>query len=64
MLRTLSLVQIADITNTEFAAQFSTDNRVHRAAVDPGGVRTRLAVPLRKDGALLGYVTVIRLRMC
>jgi len=53
-------VQIADITNTEFAAQFSTDNRVHRAAVDAGGVRTLLAVPLRKDGALRGYITANR----
>ena len=53
-------VQIADITNTEFAAQFSTDNRVHRAAVDAGGVRTLLAVRLRKDGALRGYITANR----
>src|SRR5262249_2210874 len=39
---------------------FSTENRVHRAAVGPGGVRTLLAVPLRKDGTLLGYVTANR----
>jgi GAF domain-containing protein len=47
-------VQIADITATP------TDSSVHRAAVGPGGVRTLLAVPLRKDGALLGYITANR----
>jgi PAS domain S-box-containing protein len=53
-------VQISDITNAEFSAQFSTDNRIHRAAVGPGGVRTLLAVPLRKDRTLLGYITANR----
>jgi GAF domain-containing protein len=53
-------IQVADITATEFAAEFSTDNRVHRAAAGPGGVRTLLAVPLRKDGTLLGYITANR----
>jgi GAF domain-containing protein len=47
-------VQIADITATP------TDSSLHRAAVGPGGVRTLLAVPLRKDGALLGYITANR----
>jgi GAF domain-containing protein len=47
-------VQIADITATP------TDSSVHRAAVGPGGVRTLLAVPLRKDGTLLGYITANR----
>jgi GAF domain-containing protein len=47
-------VQIADITSTP------TDSSVHRAAVCPGGVRTLLAVPLRKDGVLLGYITANR----
>ena len=47
-------VQISDIAAT------STDSSVHRAAVGPGGVRTLLAVPLRKDGALLGYITANR----
>jgi len=53
-------VHIADITAVEFADEFSTDNRVHRAAVRAGGVRTLLAVPLRKDGTLLGYITANR----
>jgi GAF domain-containing protein len=47
-------VQISDIAAT------SSDSSVHRAAVGPGGVRTLLAVPLRKDGALLGYITANR----
>ena len=49
-------VHIADIT----AAEFSSNNPVHRAAIGPGGVRTLLAVPLRKDGAVLGYITANR----
>ena len=53
-------IQVADITTAEFSAEFSSDDRVHRAAVGPGGVRTLLAVPLRKDGALLGYITANR----
>src|SRR5262244_432801 len=53
-------VHIADITAVEFASEFSTDNRVHRAAVRAGGVRTLLAVPLRKDSTLLGYISANR----
>jgi len=49
-------VQIADLT----AAEFSSDSSVHRAAIGPGGVRTLLAVPLRKDGRLLGYIAANR----
>jgi len=37
-----------------------SDNPVHRAAIGPGGARTLLAVPLRKDSALLGYITANR----
>jgi GAF domain-containing protein/CheY-like chemotaxis protein/HPt (histidine-containing phosphotransfer) domain-containing protein len=47
-------VQIDDIAAT------STDSSVHGAAVGPGGVRTLLAVPLRRDSALLGYITANR----
>jgi len=43
-------VQIADVT----AVEFSSDNPVHGAAVGAGGVRTLLAVPLKKEGQLLG----------
>jgi GAF domain-containing protein len=49
-------VQVADIT----AGGRAEDNPVHRAAADAGGVRTLLAVPLRKDGVLLGYITANR----
>jgi len=49
-------VQIADLT----AGEFSADDPVHCGAIGPGGVRTLLAVPLRKDGALLGYITANR----
>ena len=53
-------IQVADITAAEFAGVHSADNPVHRAAVSSGGVRTLLAVPLRKDGTLLGYITANR----
>jgi GAF domain-containing protein len=47
------VAHIADLTDPEF----SSDEPIYRAAVDLGGVRTLLMVPLRKDGALLGYFT-------
>jgi two-component system NtrC family sensor kinase len=49
-------VQIADLT----APSFTSDSPVHRAASGLGGVRTLLAVPLRKDEVLLGYITASR----
>jgi GAF domain-containing protein/CheY-like chemotaxis protein len=49
-------VHIADLT----APEFSSDSPVYRAAIGPGGVRTLLAVPLRRDGRLLGYITANR----
>jgi PAS domain S-box-containing protein len=52
-------VQIADLTAAEFAPD-TTDSPVYRAAIGPGGVRTLLAVPLRRDGRLLGYITANR----
>ena len=47
------LIHIADA-----AAQEAT-GPVHRAAIE-AGVRTVLFIPLRKDGALLGYITAHR----
>jgi adenylate cyclase len=49
-------VQITDLT----AAEFSSESPVYSAAIGLGGVRTLLAVPLRKDGHLLGYITANR----
>src|SRR6185369_5747264 len=36
------------------------DDRIGRAAVELAGARTILIIPLRKDGALLGYITAHR----
>jgi hypothetical protein len=33
---------------------------VTRAAVEIGGVRTSLSIPLRREGALLGYISAVR----
>jgi GAF domain-containing protein len=55
LLRGERVVHIADITEREF----SSDDPIHRAAVD-AGIRTVLFVPLRIDGALLGYITANR----
>src|SRR3954468_17933616 len=50
LLRGERVVHIADLTER----QFSSDDPVHRAALD-AGIRTVLFVPLRRDRALLGY---------
>ncbi len=50
------VVHIADLT----AAQFSSDDPIHRAATGSAGARTLLAVALRKDDVLLGYITANR----
>ena len=49
-------VHIVDLA----AAEFASDSPVYRAAIGPGAVRTLLAVPLRKGGRLLGYITANR----
>jgi two-component system NtrC family sensor kinase len=51
------VVHIADMTAMEFS--ISPDEAIRRAAVE-AGLRTVLFVPLRKDGALLGYITANR----
>jgi GAF domain-containing protein len=48
------IVDLLEIANTY------PDQRLPRAAVELGGVRTLLIVPLRKDGALLGVITAYR----
>jgi GAF domain-containing protein len=50
------IVHIADLMVEEPAS----DDPVYRAAIDLGGVRTLLFVPLRNDRALLGYLTASR----
>jgi signal transduction histidine kinase len=50
-------VHIADAADDEGYRQ---GNPVRRALVDVGGTRTYLAVPLRKDGAMVGGFTIYR----
>src|SRR5215471_5281896 len=52
-----ALSHIHDLS--EVATRYPGDP-LPRAAVDLGGVRTLLVVPLRKDGALLGVITAYR----
>jgi GAF domain-containing protein len=54
------LVHIADLMEIADAA---SDEPMPRAAVDLGGIRTLLMVPLRKDDALLGVITAYRLEV-
>ena len=51
-----SVIHIPDMA----ALNPSPDNRIGHAAVALGHVRTLLIIPLRKDGALLGYLTAHR----
>jgi two-component system NtrC family sensor kinase len=52
MLKGASLVHLLDVRDSEFA--------IPRAAAELEGVRTIVYVPLRKDSALLGYITAYR----
>jgi class 3 adenylate cyclase len=49
-------IHTADLTE----AEVSSESPFHRAAVDLGGVRSVLVVPLRRDGAILGAITAFR----
>jgi GAF domain-containing protein len=50
-------VQIADLVETE---AYRNGNPATVASVELGGVRTLLAVPLRKDGAVVGIIDLFR----
>jgi GAF domain-containing protein len=57
LIRGEPLVHVADLAEI---AEAAPDEPMVQAAVGLGGVRTLLAVPLRKDGALLGIITSYR----
>jgi GAF domain-containing protein len=57
LIRGEPLVHVADLAEI---AEAAPDEPIVQAAVGLGGVRTLLAVPLRKDGALLGIITAYR----
>ena len=52
-----NLVHVADLRTDE---DYLRGEHTPNAAVELGGVRTALAVPLRKDDALLGFINVYR----
>src|SRR5207247_1421984 len=49
--------QVADLAEVAAAVP---DDAIPRAAVELGGVRTILQVPLRRDGVLIGVITAYR----
>ena len=50
-------VQVIDLKDEE---TYRSGDPYRRALVDVGGVRTLLAVPLRKDGAMIGVINIYR----
>ena len=50
------LIHITDIRD----AEFGPDDHISRALIEHTDVRTRLFVPFRKDGNLLGYISAYR----
>jgi GAF domain-containing protein len=59
LIRGAPLLHIADLAQI---APEALDEPIVHAAVNLGGVRTLLAIPLRKEGALLGIITAYRQR--
>jgi signal transduction histidine kinase len=57
VLATKQAVQIADLAATQ---SYSDRNPVVVAAVDVGGVRTSLSVPMLKENALVGVISIYR----
>src|SRR6516164_1340235 len=55
--------QLAHIADMAVASGYRSGDLLHRAAVDLGGIRSLLAVPLQKDGALLGAFGITRLEV-
>jgi GAF domain-containing protein len=57
LIETKRPVHILDMMEQEF---YRAGNEINRATVDLGGARTTLTVPLIKDEALLGAITIYR----
>ena len=55
--------QLAHIADMAVASGYRSGDLLHRAAVDLGGIRSLLAVPLQKDGALVGAFGITRLEV-
>jgi len=55
--------QLAHIADMAVASGYRSDDPLHRAAVDLGGIGSLLAVPLQKDGTLLGAFGITRLEV-